>query len=307
MSTYNSKPGPIEEVCGTYKLSKYEKKDENGENYDYKSANGISAYMIVKEDGYGYYFYKDNVTPLKSETTLVTFINDEEKTELIKSIDVTTGADVKQWDKKVGCGDEPQMGFNVKNHTLNWTIHSGTANFGTKEVEYSTVHYTRISADTSFETVGKELNTTIAELPRYELKRITSPLVLVDNQSATMPKRFEYFIVDIDTIKQTADIYYQKVGGEEIAINNYDGFEITFGEANGNKYAEITLDKDKTGEDILIGHNFTGYCDYKKTAPSIFWFNDEVWQNDTLNMYYGESKTISEIIAELKSINNNAE
>lgn len=260
--------------------------------------------MIVKEDGYGYYFYKDNQTPLTSESVLIAFNYDDEDTDLIRSIDVTTGADVKQWDKKVGCGDEPPMGFNRKKHTLNWTIHAGTANFGTKEVEYSSVLYTRISEDTSFATVNKELNTTIPELPRYELKNITAPLVWTNNQSAEQADRYEYLIVEVDTLRQTANVYYKKTGENEIAIEDYDGFGITFGEANGSKYAQITLDKNKSGEDVLIGHDFIGYCDYNKKAPTGFWFNEETeegWQSESLNLYYGESTVVTDIIAELKN------
>ena len=66
---YSVKPGPKENVIGTYELVKYEMnkvdadgnelKDDEGSNirYDRKKEIGAVAYFSVAEDGYAYYAF----------------------------------------------------------------------------------------------------------------------------------------------------------------------------------------------------------------------------------------------------------
>ena len=66
---YNTKPGPKENVIGTYELVKYEmnkvdadgneitKEDGSYVRYDRKAEIGAVAYFSIAEDGYAFYAY----------------------------------------------------------------------------------------------------------------------------------------------------------------------------------------------------------------------------------------------------------
>ncbi len=304
-SMYHSDAGTMEELCGTYELTRYEKKDENKENYDYKTPNGIVAYMVIKNDGFGYYFYKDNETELKAFPIAVDYIADDDDESLIKGVDTTTGVQVMQWDKKVGCGDEPKMGFNKKNKTLNWTITGGNIDILNQHetVEYSSVLYTKISDKTNFDTVNAKLGSNFTTLPKFELSRVNMPLVLECRENSLNYGKYDYFVVDIDTANLTADIYYQKVGGTPVVLENYDGFEATFTIVNGFKTVTMTFDKNKTGDDVLLGHEFVGYCPFNNLPPMSFYYENvedgSGWSNELLNCYVGLAQNVNEVIAEL--------
>ena len=59
---YASKPVLMEDLVGTYQLTKFTRTGtgENAETHDLIAEKGIVAYLVVGADGKGYYVYKDN-------------------------------------------------------------------------------------------------------------------------------------------------------------------------------------------------------------------------------------------------------
>ena len=73
-SCYASKPGYLKDLVGTYELTKYnytpasEKKEGEEESesqtVERVKEEGIVAYLIIREDGNGFYVYKSNTVGL---------------------------------------------------------------------------------------------------------------------------------------------------------------------------------------------------------------------------------------------------
>ena len=176
-SAYSSKADTKENIIGLYELeiysSKHEKSDE--ETYDRKADEGIEAYFTIDMDGYGYYGYKDNNTPAKVEAVFSTFVEDDEKPGLFKAINLKgTDQTVYYWDKKVGCLDEPTMGFKMTNGkaTLSYTLFWQEYEMYNppKIQKYQYVCYKKISNETGYDAINRLLGTSYAPDRPYEMK-----------------------------------------------------------------------------------------------------------------------------------------
>lgn len=217
---YHSKAGTMQDMIGTYQLTTYKQKDDDGNEIDRIKQLHVQAYMVVGADGHGYYYYQDDTTPYWYDTTLIRYTKDNENSNLYKAIQVTKGVsdrDTKIDRQKPGNGYEPQMGFNVNTKTFNYSISDDRHPRYTYPSYYTNVVYTKISNDTSLNKVARETHRTLDPLPIYELKNLDGVLVYRTGNHQDNPEyqKYQYCVVDFDAVNRTADLYYQLTDGTE--------------------------------------------------------------------------------------------
>lgn len=298
-SMYSSKAGTKEEMAGTYELSVYEKKDDEGNYYDYKAQINSKAYFSLDTKGYGYYAYSDNDTPLKVSSMFARFKEDDEKPGLYKAIDFCDGVThCYDWQKKVGCGDEPIMGFNRETNTFSYTnlYHEYKIYNPPKISEYYRAVYKKISDTTGMDKINEVLGTSIKFDKPFEMKKMEG-LYIYTCQSAdatTSPfyGDYEYLIVDMDSYannklkayyslkenpgKVAADIPVELIAKEDsistvkITINETEFFSTSSGDQVGVYF----------------------YTDYTSENPKGYY-------GENISRYYGSATTVDELIAEM--------
>ena len=207
-TSYSSKPGRIEGLVGTYKLTTYKMKkevvnEEEDNTYDKGAEIGAVAYFSIAKDGYAYYGYKDNSTAPKVDQMFVSFFYSEKKPNLVEAIDMTDGVTTKTDDHKApGCFDEPKMGFKSElfSKTLNYTIHEGHLAFQKdKKVPYRYVEYKKVSKEASLEKVNSYMGTNVSFTKPYEMKNMNGYVVYRCNPkdgSDGFRGIYEYAILD---------------------------------------------------------------------------------------------------------------
>ena len=212
-SSYSAKPGKIENLIGTYELSIYKMRHDDSnteeEPYDRKAEIGAEAYFSIDKDGYGYYGYKDNDTAARVDQMFSTFGYDEDKPELVKSVNMTDGVTHKYANEQfVGCLDESPMGFRdeLLKKTLSYTLHSGhMIGQPEKKIRYQYVCYKRVSKEASLAKVNELLDTNVSFKTPYEMKAMKGYLVYRCNvnDGAEYPNDgkglYEYAVLDTST------------------------------------------------------------------------------------------------------------
>ncbi len=245
---YQSEAGTKEEIVGTYKLEKIEKKDDDDEPYDYKGTIEAVAYFTVDADGYGYYVYKDKNTPNATFSYIYsTFIADDEDETLFKAIEMSDLVTHKYlWEKEVGCLDEPKMGFDRVNKTLSYTIpHQDPNSLVTHEIMYQYVEYKKISDTASLDIINEELNTSFENNRPFIMAKLKGLAVASFNDgSINNPSKsiYDYIIIDYDSINTTTNkitcYYALKQNHTKTSISA----DISIKVGNNNvKYIELSL------------------------------------------------------------------
>jgi len=299
---YHSKAGPLNEVVGTYELTTYKKKDPAGNHFEALTPMQMKAYLVIGSDGYGYYVYKDKNTELHSEQTKIKFTyetddNGQEDTTLIKAVSYVTGNEVKLQNQKPGAGKEPTMGFNVKKHTLSYTINETHYKIGNQEtdLEYAYTEYTRISDKTDLSVVEEKLKTTIS-MPRYELKNINKPLYLYCNENSEHDGLYDYFVIDIDNISLKATVYYREKDGSEDVVLNGLTVEAEFMSSDASYYTAAALTIP-----VLDRQFFITVDSYGKPASSLSAYTDDDPTGFAEETLYPIFTSLEEYISSLSS------
>ena len=307
-SMYQSKAAEKELFVGTYELDVYKARHEMNaeeEPYDRKADEGIKAYFSIDIDGEGYYGYKDNKTDPWIDSVFSRYIADDEKPELFKAIKMSNGVvdnDVYEWDWKVGCLDEPTMGFQYKEvkkegiagvfgkktmeYTLSYTIPQRHNNVMNKDIKYQYVSYKKISDETGLAPINKALGTSIKVDKPYELKRASGYYVYrCDAKEGTgigSKNVYEYAILDMTsyTTGGKARVIYSLAANPEQKTE-----EVTFTMGTKGSSMNATILGSEFHSESL-GLTFTTVFDETKDIKS-----------ESYTHYYGDS-TLEEIIAQ---------
>lgn len=218
-SCYISNPAPMKDLVGTFLLTKYTRtyseSDANGEStsttHNMIEEKGITCYLVVKDDGYGYFIYKDNETSLYCETIRIEYTYDSDETGKISRIDYTNGSNLSG-DGYPGKGKEA-LGLNFKTFKkkLEFTMPSI---FGRKYSQ--SVEYIKKSKDSTLDFVSKKLGATISAQP-YEYKNLTGKYSLeyFDN--------YRYVYLDLNIESKKASVYYRVLNTEDdLSLLNQD-------------------------------------------------------------------------------------
>ena len=316
---YSVKPGPKENVIGTYELVKYEmnKVDENGEEikdndgnnirYDRKAELGAVAYFSVADDGYAYYVYKDKNTAPKFATMFASFelnTTEEKNQDYIRSVKLTDGVtSIKEKDKYVGCFDEPSMGF--RNDLLKKTLHynlSGYQDPFTQKIKipYQYVQYKRVSSEASLAKVNELMGTSFTVDVPYECKAMSGYLVYRCNVNSTeMPLDgkglYEYAVLDANSYSNgNYTVYY------------------SLKENPGRQVAQIPVTIETKGHSfstLFAGSKFYGGSEYGTLATTLETKMDEYPEGSLINSesfthWWSDDLSLEEVIAQETAYNS---
>ena len=319
---YTSKPGTIEQMKGTYKLTTYTQKDSEGEKVDRIAQLNVKAYLVVGSDGHGYYAYQDDNTAFWYDTVGIQYNKDGQDDTLYKSIRFTTGKGTVTINKqKPGCGYEPTMGFNVNNKTFNYFIPDDTPSQSWLYPSYYTdVIYTKISDDVDLTKVSTEFGTTLAALPAYELKNLDGVLIFhagqVNSERAgdvTNPEfgKYKYYVVDFDATTKKANIYYELVEGSAGAqtLTNQQ-LDVRIGQTTQDNYTQryvaikffnkdyVGYTNDNSAPVRYLNYDVNTPFDESGTSYQIYtnWFEK----------YAGDKTNINDIVADQLALYNSS-
>ena len=291
-SMYTSKADTKENIVGFYELEIYSSKHESTdeETYDRKAEEGISAYFTIDADGYGYYGYKDNNTEARVDAVFSTFIPDDDKPELFKAIElVGTNQTVYNWDKKVGCLDEPTMGFknDGKKKTLSYTIlwHEYTWYNPHKIQKYQYVCYTKISDETGYEPINRKLGTSYTPDRPYEMKYMYPgyyPYRCQAKEGTGIGQKgiYEYALLDMNN-----------VSGNKIPLIYSEA-------ANpGQKRSEVTFAVKEAGKSVSFMLNDKEFVSNSSSFGTVFSEESDI-QMESFTYWYSSEMTLDEVIAQ---------
>lgn len=280
VSCYASKPGTLKQLVGTYELTKYTLSNSN-ESTDNPDANdqikqeGIVAYLVIKDDGTGYYAYKSDKVALKVEAIKIKYVYDEEETNKVKEISFTNGQETSSKDIP-GCGYETLgLYFKLFKKTLN---QSHPAVFGKKTS--TSVTYTKVSSKSDLSYVEKKMGK-LPEVLAFELNGLAGNYALsYDNQNL-----YEYYIISLDTQTMKATVNYRlRTSTQNVKVEN-QAFTVEYKTGETENYLEI-----KVGEYTLIrrqGQNgqFVNVLDYKFSEYTNYYNKDSRSVTEIINSY----------------------
>jgi hypothetical protein len=292
-SMYSSKAAEKNLFVGTYELDVYKARHEMNaeeEPYDRKADEGIKAYFSLDINGSGYYGYKDNKTEAWVDSVFSRYIVDDENQELFKAIKMSNGVvdnDVYEWDWKVGCLDEPTMGFQYKEvkkegiagvfskktmeYTLSYTIPQRHNNIMNKDIRYQYVSYKKISDETGLAPINKALGTSFTLDKPYEIKRASG-----------------YYVYRCDS-KEGSGIGNKNIYQYAILdMNSYSNGKVNLVYTMGTVGSSMNA--------TILGSSFHTES-LGLTINTVFDESKDIKQ-ESFSRYYGDSMTLDEIIAQ---------
>ena len=289
-SMYTSKADTKENIVGLYELDVYSAKKESSdeEPYDRKKEEGIAAYFTIDLDGYGYYGYRDNNTPAKVEQVYSKFVEDDEQPGLYKAIEMKgTNQTVFMWDKKVGCMDEPTMGFRAdkKGSTLSYTIpwFEYTIYNPHKIQKYQYVCYKKISNETSYEAINRLLGTSYTPTRPYEMKYMQPgyyPYRCSSKEGTGIgPKGiYEYALLDMNNYNNgKLNIIYSEVANP------------------GQKTTEVTVSVKEKGLNVSFMFNDKEFVSAGSSFGTAYNEESDI-TSESFTMWYSSELSLDEVI-----------
>ncbi len=274
-------PDTEENLAGTYKLTYFTSKPKDAgqdvEPTDMIKEKGVSAYMIIKDDGTGYYAYKDNDKSWVRSIRL-TYTYDEDDSSKVKELRYTDGMGAKDTERYPGTGKE-MLGvtFTKKEKKLHYNQPAMLS------VKQSTVvTYEKVNSDTDVSYITSKLNI-IANVAPFELSGLTT--LYLGDYGETCP--YIYYILSFNAGGKVDEYYQLKSGGEPV-VNTGLNVEVVATSAADNTIS------------IKIG---------EKTYTRVFSYSDGLGRGlnitypatDTeaprYEFFYNDGRPVSEIIA----------
>ena len=306
-SMYQSKAAEKKLFVGTYELDVYKARHEMNaeeEPYDRKADEGIKAYFSLDINGSGFYGYKDNKTDAWIDSVFSRFTPDNEQPELFKAIKMSNGVvddDIYEWDWKVGCLDEPTMGFQYKEvkkqgiagvfgkktmeYTLSYTIPQRLNQIMNKDIKYQYVSYKKISDETGLGPINKALGTSINIDKPYEIKKASGYYVYrcdyKEGSGIGNKNIYEYAILDMTAYSNGKAKVIYSLAAEP-----------------GQKTEDVTFEMNVYGSSMkatILGSEFESQS-LGITFNTAFDETKDVKQ-ESFTHFYSDEMTLDEIIA----------
>ncbi len=186
-----NKPAKKKYVVGTYKLTKYTEQYYQQEGItDKMTTYEIESYLVLGENGKGYYVYKDKDTPMKAKEIKIQYEENEDKK--IISVKTWEKDDDKERIYKVKFQDEKQL-------VDRWTI---VNKFFTRGYD---IKYTKISKAQDLSAV----KSVVGDIPVYEygMYQYTGMYETSIDYPYNQYDPNIYKFVNVDVINASASIY----------------------------------------------------------------------------------------------------
>ena len=280
---YTSKPDTMGNLTGTYQLTYFTSKPKDAgqdvEPTDMIKEKGVTAYLVIKDDGTGYYTYKDNDTEAWVRSVRIYYSYDEDDSSKVKEIRYTDGMGAKDTERYPGTGKEVLgLTFNKKEKKLHY---NQPAMLSVKQSTVVTYEKVSDSADLSYIAGKMGL---VASVAPFELSGLTT--LYLSGYGESCP--YIYYILSFNATGKV-DEYYQLKSGGEAVVNSGLNVEVLETSAQDNTisikigektYKRVYSYSDGLGRGLNITYPAT------ETEPERFEF------------LYNDGRPVSEIIAE---------
>ena len=274
-------PDTEENLAGTYKLTYFTSKPKDAgqdvEPTDMIKEKGVSAYMIIKDDGTGYYAYKDNDKSWVRSIRL-TYTYDEDDSSKVKELRYTDGMGAKDTERYPGTGKEVLgVTFTKKEKKLHYNQPAILS------VKQSTVvTYEKVNSDTNVSYIMSKLNI-IANVAPFELSGLST--VVMSGYGDSYP--YIYYILSFNAAGKV-DEYYQLKTGEPV-VNSGLNVEVVAPTGTDNTIA------------IKIGEKtYTRPYSYSDGLSRVLYITYPATETEPerFESLYSDGRPVSEIIAE---------
>lgn len=216
---YTSKPDTMENVIGTYKLTYFTSKPKDAgqdvEATDMIKEKGVAAYLVIKNDGTGYYAFKNNEKSWVRSIRL-TYTFDEDDSSKVKELRYTDGMGAKDTERYPGTGKEVLgLTFNKKEKKLHYNQPAILS------VKQSTVvTYEKVSDSTDLNYVLSKMSI-VASVAPFELSGLTT--LRLSDYGDSCP--YIYYILSFNAAGKV-DEYYQLKTSDTPVVNSGLSVEI---------------------------------------------------------------------------------
>ena len=254
---YVSKPATMSDLVGVYQLTKFTRThtstDENGESQstetDLMAERGITAFLVVGDNGFGYYVYKDNDGQSAKQVT-ITYTYDDEDTDKIKEIAYSDGY-AASGDGFPGKGKETLgLTFQKKEKTLNYNYAQINGKLIKRDYSQS-VSYTKVANGADLSFVERKIGQSLS-IPDMRIAGLDGWQVF---DSFGGENEYDYYYIDLNVVDKKANVYYMRHDeGNPSVANNLD-VEIAYPQGD-----EVYIT-------ISVGNN-KFYCNNSTTAPA---------------------------------------
>lgn len=238
---YSVHPAPKGDVYGTYELTTYTRTypvkdgEDEPEVINFVEDYGAKSYIVVGEDGFGYYFYSDKETELFGKEIKITLeeTTNEEKAGRIAY--VCYDVDGEKGDR-FGVNQKTfgQIILNYTGKPTGFRFAKENDRIVAKKAYSETVKYKKISGITSLKTVSKKLPM-IPLIAPYELNAYDGKLLglrISDFERKQCP--LVYFACRIDADHMNAEVRYGLKGeGAEVLDRQASDVKVELVEMNG--------------------------------------------------------------------------
>lgn len=264
---YPSKPTTMKNLVGTYKLETWtrsytEERADDGSTitHDYVAEDGIEAYLVITQDGKGYYIYKDNNTPLIAKETKIEYIYDDDEPGKVKEIVYTTGG-ISGTNYNPAYGAE-RLGvyYTWREKKLSYTM---PAVFG--RTYSQTSRYSKVDKATDLSYVQKKLGQTIRTAP-YAIAALDGWQIYQGVYDSQNP--YIYYALDLNCPAQTANVYW---------ANKEDGVQ----RSQMNVRVQFSIPDDESPITVTVGDQQLYCTHYAEPATNLYGS-----YNSDMDMYF---------------------
>ena len=248
---YRLKAAKKSEIAGTYELVRYSRsstgEDDEG---NYKAKKGIESYLVISEEGKGYYIYKDNNTPLYCVETSVNFIESEEERGKYEYVEMDM--EVKPLASKMG----------YRNGYLNIGVMDFTY---VDKIKYEGMLYTdykKVNKDQSLSYILKKFpDISVYKRGEYVYKGYFDSYVECDGVEDSEAQIFVYYVMKLDTLNKKAKAYYMYKSDMQKQEKEFD-LSVSIGAGAFSDVYKIGIDGKVTdGSDLTVkdGSHYSVY------------------------------------------------
>lgn len=161
-------PAKLNKITGTYQLTMYSRQAKSGsDNENLIEKWGITAYLVVRDDGTGYFVYESNDVDLTAIAVSLEYTYDTDDVQKVRSIKVT---DAKKFSDTY-LGWYNNLKVNYKGRKESYLTCSKIA-LGSLSPSSGSTTYTRVDKATDLSYVQKQLGKDITPLSNDNLARL---------------------------------------------------------------------------------------------------------------------------------------
>lgn len=194
-------PAKLGKITGTYQLTMYSrqaKSDSDNENLIEKW--GITAYLVVRDDGTGYFVYESNDVDLLAITVSLKYTYDSDDAQKVRSIEVSDAKELS--DNHIGWNNNLKVNYQGRKECY---LTCSKIAFGSLSPSSGSTTYTRVDKATDLSYVQKQLGKDIKALENNDLARLHGMFQM--DYEIGAENNYAYRFANVDVLANTVTVY----------------------------------------------------------------------------------------------------